>query len=60
MKIKIDGGIDMTDQMRVKILRNLEINSRIDLHDLAVMLDCDEVELANEIAKMEEEKIICG
>lgn len=50
----------MTDQMREKVLRNLEINSRIDLHDLAVMLDCDEVELANEIAKMEEEKIICG
>ncbi len=50
----------MTDQMREKILKNLEINSRIDLHDLAIMLDVSEVDLANEIAKMEEEKIICG
>ncbi|MCI8566270.1 MAG: Lrp/AsnC family transcriptional regulator [Lachnospiraceae bacterium] len=46
--------------MRDKILRMLEKNSRIDLKDLAVMLGSDEVTVANEIAQMEEENIICG
>ena len=46
--------------MRDKILRMLEKNSRIDLKDLAVMLGSDEVTVANEIARMEKENIICG
>lgn len=46
--------------MRKKILTMLEQNGRIDLKDLAVMLDMDEIELANEIAQMEREHIICG
>lgn len=46
--------------MRESILKMLEKNSRIDLHDLSIMLNIDEITLANEIAKMEEEKIICG
>ena len=46
--------------MREKILDVIEKNARIDLKDLAVMLDISEVELANEIAEMEKEKIICG
>ena len=46
--------------MREKILAMLEQNGRIDLNDLAVMLDIDQVELANEIAEMEKEHIICG
>lgn len=46
--------------MRKKILTMLEQNGRIDLKDLAVMLDMDEIELANEIAQMEKEHIICG
>ena len=50
----------MNEIIREKILRNLETNSRIDLHDLAIMLDCDEVDLVNEVSKMEQEKIICG
>lgn len=50
----------MKVEIREKILRNLELNSRIDLHDLAIMLDVNEAELANEIADMEAEKIICG
>lgn len=50
----------MKEIIREKILRNLETNSRIDLHDLSIMLDCDEAELANEVKKMEDEKIICG
>ena len=50
----------MNEQIREKTLRNLETNSRIDLHDLAIMLGLEETELANEIQKMEDEKIICG
>lgn len=46
--------------MREKILHLIEKNSRIDLHDAAVMLGISEVDLANEIALMEKEKIICG
>lgn len=46
--------------MREEILKMLEKNSRIDLHDLAIMLGIDEVALVNEISKMEAEKIICG
>lgn len=46
--------------MREKILHLIEKNSRIDLHDAAVMLGMSEVDLANEIALMEKEKIICG
>lgn len=46
--------------MREKILEVLEKDARIDLKDLAIMLDVDEIELANEIAEMEKEKIICG
>jgi DNA-binding Lrp family transcriptional regulator len=50
----------MTELQREKILRNLEQNSRIELHDLAIMLGVSEVELANEIDKMTKEHIICG
>lgn len=46
--------------MREKILEALEKNARIDIKDLAIMLDISEVELANEIADMEKEKVICG
>ena len=50
----------MNDKIREQILRNLEKNARIDVHDLSIMLNCDEVGLINEISKMEKEKIICG
>jgi len=46
--------------MREEILRLLEKNSRIDLHDVAVMLGTNEALVANEIAQMEKENIICG
>ncbi|MBO7516099.1 MAG: Lrp/AsnC family transcriptional regulator [Lachnospiraceae bacterium] len=46
--------------MREKILSVMEKNSRIDLHDLALMLGTDEITVANEIAEMEKEHIICG
>ena len=46
--------------MRTEILRYLEKNSRVDLGELAVLLGTDEATIANEIADMEKEKIICG
>ena len=46
--------------MRNEILKYLETNSRIDLGELAVLLDSDEVSVANEVAEMEKEKSICG
>lgn len=46
--------------MREKILAVIEKNSRIDLKDLAVLLGESEVAIANEIAQMEKEHIICG
>lgn len=46
--------------MREKILAMIEQNGRVDLKDLAVMLGVSEVDLANEVAAMEKEHIICG
>ena len=41
--------------MREKILHVIEKNSRIDMKELAIILGCEEIDIANEIAKMEEE-----
>ncbi len=46
--------------MREKILNFIEKNSRIDLHELAVILGGDEAAVMNELEAMEEERIICG
>ncbi|MBQ2642488.1 MAG: Lrp/AsnC family transcriptional regulator [Eubacterium sp.] len=46
--------------MREEILRLIENNSRIDLKEAAVLLGKGETEVANEIAEMEKENIICG
>ena len=46
--------------MREKILAVIERNSRIDLKDLAILLGESEIAVANEIAEMEKEHIICG
>ncbi len=46
--------------MRNEILRMLENNSLIDLHDLAIMLGTDESVVIQEIEKMENEGVICG
>ena len=46
--------------MREKILTFIEKNSRVNLKDLAVMLGVEEAMVANEIADMEKEGIICG
>ena len=46
--------------MREKILAVIEKNSRIDIKDLAILLGESEVAVANEIAQMEKEHVICG
>ena len=46
--------------IRRKILKYLETNSKADLGELAVLLGTDEVTVANGISAMEKEKIICG
>ena len=46
--------------MRENILAIIEKNSRIDLKDLAALLGESEAAVANEIADMEKENIICG
>ena len=46
--------------MREKILTFIEKNSRVDLHDLAVLLGVDEQMVINELEAMEAEHVICG
>lgn len=46
--------------MREKILAVIEKNSRISTKDLAILLGESEAAVANEIAEMEKENIICG
>ena len=46
--------------MREELLKIIEKNSRIDLKELAVLLGVNEVEVANEIAALEAEGVICG
>ena len=47
-------------KLQEQILKTIKNNSRIDLHDLASMLNVSNVELANEINLLEKNKIICG
>lgn len=46
--------------MREQILAIIEKNSRIDISELAVILGIPEIDVANEIKRMEEEGVICG
>lgn len=46
--------------MREKILTFIEKNSRVDLHDLAVLLGVDEQMVIHELEAMEAEHVICG
>ena len=41
--------------MRNEILRMLEKNSKIDLHDLAIMMGTDEALILQEIEKMDDQ-----
>ena len=46
--------------MRTEILRMMEKNSKIDIHELAIMLGTDKTIVFQEIEKMENEGVICG
>lgn len=46
--------------LREKILGCIEQNAKINVADLAIMFGLNEVDVANEIAAMEKERIICG
>lgn len=46
--------------MRDELLSIIEKNSRIDLKELAVMLGAEEIDVVNELAKLESEGVICG
>lgn len=46
--------------MREQILNYIENNSRVDLKEVAVCLGLSEIDVANELAAMESEGIICG
>ena len=46
--------------MKERLLSIIEKNSRIDLKDLAVMLGKEEIEIVNELQKLEEDGVICG
>ena len=46
--------------MREKILTIIEKNSKMDLKELAIILGEEEIDVANEIAAMEADGIICG
>jgi len=46
--------------MREELLSIIEKNSRIGINDLSKMLGISEIDVANEIANLEKENIICG
>ena len=50
----------MESSMREEILKVIEHNSKIDLKELAILLGSTEAEVANCVAEMEKEHIICG
>ena len=52
--------MDKRELIRKEILYYIEKNSRANLGELAVLLGTDEVTVANEIAEMEKDKVICG
>lgn len=50
----------MTIEMREKILRLIEKNSRLTFEDIAIMLNLDVEDVAATIKDLEDKKIICG
>ena len=52
--------MEKRELIRKEILYYIEKNSRANLGELAVLLGTDEVTVANEIAEMEKDKVICG
>lgn len=52
--------METKQELRMEILKYLEKHSRVNLGELGVLLGVDEATVANEIAEMEKEKVICG
>ena len=52
--------IEKKEALRIEILIYIEKHSRVALGELAVLLGAEEADVANEMAEMEKEKIICG
>ena len=48
------------EALRLEILRYIEKHSRVNLGELAVLLGVEETDVANEMAEIEKEKVICG
>ena len=46
--------------LREEILKNIEKDSRVDIHELAVRLGASEEEVGSQMKQMEQEGIICG
>ena len=46
--------------MREELLSIIEKNSRIDLKELSIRLGKEEIDIVNELQKLEDERIICG
>ena len=46
--------------MREELLKLIEKNSRIDIKELSKMLNVTEVDVLNELSKLEKENVICG
>ena len=57
---EVDNMNEKKEALRLEILKDIEKNSRVDLGELAVRLGAEETDVANEMAEMEKEKIICG
>lgn len=46
--------------MREELLSIIEKNSRIDIKELAIRLGKEEIDVVNELQKLEDERVICG
>jgi DNA-binding Lrp family transcriptional regulator len=60
IRIRRIKTMEKRELIRKEILYYIEKNSRANLGELAVLLGTDEVTVANEIAEMEKDKVICG
>ena len=50
----------MNNELRIKILKAIEHNAKVDINELAVRFGVDEAAVADEMAVMEQEGVICG
>ena len=48
------------NELRMRILKSIEHEARVNIGELAVRLGIDEADIANEMSEMEKEGIICG